>query len=67
MAEFEPLRTGQLVIRRHAPWRRRLLGGGGLILGAMVLYGMYEWGRYSAGHNQLESVIERRGDRKSVV
>jgi outer membrane murein-binding lipoprotein Lpp len=66
MAEFEPLRTGQLVIRRHAPWRRRLLGGGGLILGAMVLYGMYEWGRYSAGHNQLESVIERRGLQSKV-
>jgi hypothetical protein len=66
MAEFEPLRTGQLVIRRHAPWRRRLLVGGGLILGAMVLYGMYEWGRYSAGHNQLESVIERRGLQSKV-
>lgn len=60
MAEFEPLRTGQLVIRRHSPWRRGLLGGGGLILGALLLYGMYEWGRYSAGHNQLQAVMERR-------
>jgi len=60
MAEFEPLRTGQLVIRRHAPWRRGLLGGVGLVLGALVLYGMYEWGRYSAGHNQLEAVMARR-------
>lgn len=66
MAEFEPLRTGQLVIRRHAPWRRRLLGGGGLVLGALVLYGMYEWGRYSAGHNQLEAVMERRGLQSKV-
>lgn len=60
MAEFEPLRTGQLVIRRHAPWRRGLLGGVGLVLGALLLYGMYEWGRYSAGHNQLEAVMARR-------
>lgn len=60
MAEFEPLRTGQLVIRRHSPWRRGLLGGGGLVLGLLLLYGMYEWGRYSAGHNQLQAVIERR-------
>ncbi len=60
MAEFEPLRTGQLVIRRHAPLRRSLLGGGGLLLGALLLYGMYEWGRYSAGHNQLQAVMERR-------
>jgi hypothetical protein len=60
MAEFEPLRTGQLVIRRHAPWRKGLLGGGGLILGLMVLYGMYEWGRYSAGHDQLAAIMERR-------
>ncbi len=60
MAELEPLRTGQLVIRRHAPWRRGLLGSGGLILGALVLYGMYELGRYNAGHNQLAAVMERR-------
>lgn len=60
MAEFESLRTGQLVIRRHAPWRRGLLGGGGMILAALALYGVYEWGRYSAGHNQLASVMERR-------
>ena len=66
MAEFEPLRTGQLVIRRHAPWRKGLLGGGGLVLGALVLYGMYEWGRYNAGHNQLAAVLERRALQSTV-
>ncbi len=60
MGEFEPLRTGQLVIRRHAPWRRRVLGIGGVVIGALLLYGMYEWGRYEAGHNQLAILLERR-------
>jgi len=59
MAEFEPLRTGQLVIRRHAPWRRRLIGWGGLLLAVLVLYGVYEWGRFDAGHNQLAVALQR--------
>ncbi len=60
MAEFEPLRTGQLVIRRHAPWRRRILVCAGAVLATLLLYGVYEWGRYDAGHNQLAAVLERR-------
>lgn len=60
MADFEPLRTGQLVIRRHAPWRRRILAVGGCIAAILLLYGMYEWGRYDAGHNQLATLMERR-------
>ena len=59
MAEFEPIRTGQLVIRREAPWRRRLIGWGGLILAVLLLYGMYEWGRFDAGHNQLAVTLAR--------
>lgn len=60
MAAFEPLRTGQLVIRRHAPWRRRLLLGGSVAAVALLLYGMFEWGRFAAGHNQLAVAMERR-------
>lgn len=60
MAEFEPLRTGQLVIRRHAPWQRRTLAVVALVLAGALLYAMYEWGRYDAGHNQLATVMERR-------
>lgn len=60
MADFEPLRTGQLVIRRHAPWRRRALAIGGCLLAVLLLYGVYEWGRYDAGHNQLATLMERR-------
>jgi len=60
MAEFEPLRTGQLVIRRRVPWRRRTLVVVGTLLAGLLLYGMYEWGRYDAGHNQLATALERR-------
>lgn len=59
MADFEPLRTGQLVIRRHAPWKRPLVIGGFLVA-ALLLYGMFEWGRYNAGHDQLAVLMERR-------
>jgi len=60
MAGNDHLRTGQLVIRRHAPARRAILVTMALVFGALVLYGMFEWGRYDAGHNQAAVLLERR-------
>ena len=54
------MRTGQLVVRYHSPWRRRVLLAA-LILGtAFVLYGMYEWGRFEGGYSKFAEVQRRR-------
>jgi len=60
MAGNEHMRTGQLIIRRHAPLRRSLVLVLLVVVGAVLLYGMYEWGRYEAGHNQVAVLLERR-------
>src|SRR5690242_10608664 len=53
-------RPGQLVVRYHAPWRRRLVLVAS-ILGAIVLiYGTYEWGRFDGGFSVFAMAQERR-------
>ena len=54
------MRTGQLVVRYQSPWRRRglaIVGALGLVL---VLYVIYEWGRFSGGYNKFAEVQRRR-------
>lgn len=59
MAEFVPMRTGRLVVRYHAPWRRRLMGAGGLILGVLLLYLMFELGRFQGGYSKVAELKRR--------
>lgn len=60
MADFAPMRTGQLVVRYHSSWRRRALlivaGIGALLL----LYVMYEWGRFEGGYSKFAEIQRRR-------
>jgi hypothetical protein len=60
MAEFSPMRTGQLVVRYHSSWRRRaaLIGAGFCALA--LLYLMYEWGRFEGGYSKFAEVQRRR-------
>lgn len=60
MAEFSPMRTGQLVVRYHSPRRRGWVIGAVLLL-ALLMYGMYELGRYRGGYNQLAE-LQRRSE-----
>jgi len=54
------MRSGQLVVRYHAPWRRRAvliaLAFGALLL----LYLTYEWGRFEGGYSKFAELQHRR-------
>lgn len=54
------MRTGQLVVRYQSPWRRRGLAIAGVLGGLLVLYVIYEWGRFSGGYNKFAEVQRRR-------
>jgi hypothetical protein len=54
------MRTGQLVVRYQSPWRRRGLAIVGVLGLLLVLYVIYEWGRFSGGYNKFAEVQRRR-------
>jgi hypothetical protein len=47
---------GKLVIRSHAPRRRAVLLGAAAVCALVVLYAMFELGRYDAGFRVVDSV-----------
>jgi hypothetical protein len=54
------MRTGQLVVRYHSSWRRRavlIVGGVAVVL---LLYVMYEWGRFEGGYSKFAEIQHRR-------
>lgn len=60
MGELAPIRPGQLVVRYHAPWRRRLMIAGAVVGGIVLIYGTYEWGRFDGGYSVFAMAQERR-------
>ena len=54
------MRTGQLVVRYQSPWRRRGLAIVGLLGGVLLLYVIYEWGRFAGGYSKFAEVQRRR-------
>ena len=60
MADMSAMRTGRLVVRYHAPWRRRSTLVIGIALGLLILYIAYEWGRFEGGYSKLAEVQRRR-------
>lgn len=54
------MRTGRLVVRYQSPWRRRSVLIGALLAALVMMYGMYEWGRFEAGYSKLAEVQHRR-------
>ena len=53
------MRTGALVVRYNAPWRRRSTLVIGVIVGLLILYIAYEWGRSQGGYSKLAELQRR--------
>jgi hypothetical protein len=60
MADFAPMRTGQLVVRYNSSWRRRTALIGAALVAVALLYVMYEWGRFEGGYSKFAEVQRRR-------
>jgi hypothetical protein len=60
MADSAPMRTGRLVVRYHSPWRGRWLVVAGVLGGLLLLYLMYEWGRFEGGYSKFAEIQRRR-------
>src|SRR5437868_2617440 len=60
MADMGSLRTGQFVVRSRPPWQRRLIIAGGLVGALLLLYIVYEWGRFDGGYSKFAEIQRRR-------
>src|SRR5690606_18765681 len=60
MADHASLRTGRLVVRYHAPWRRRAIAVGSIVGLVVLVLGACEFGRYRSGYNKLAEIQLRR-------
>jgi hypothetical protein len=61
MTDFGAMRTGRLVVRYQAPWRRPLVVCAAVLVAALVLYLIYEWGRAAGGFSKVAELQQRRG------
>jgi hypothetical protein len=55
----DTIRSRSLIVRVHAPWRRVALIAAFVLIGLLVLYVVYEWGRYDAGYDRLAVAQQR--------
>jgi len=60
MADSSAMRTGRMVVRYHSPWRRRSVLVAALFAGLILLYGIYELGRYRGGFSKVAEIQQRR-------
>jgi hypothetical protein len=60
MPDIASRRTGQLVVRYQPSWRRRMLATGGALGALLLLYFMYEWGRFEGGYSKFAEIQRRR-------
>lgn len=60
MADFGALRTGQFIVRYRPPWQRRLLVVAAILGAILLLYAMYEWGRFDGGYSKFAEIQQRR-------
>jgi len=60
MADPSAMRTGRLVVRYHSPWRRRSVVIAAAIGSLLLLYGVYEWGRFQGGYSKFAEIQHRR-------
>jgi hypothetical protein len=60
MSDMSMMRTGRLVVRYHAPWRRRSTYVIGIITAILVIYIAYEWGRFEGGYSKFAELQRRR-------
>ena len=55
----QTIRSRSLVVRAYVPWRRTVLIAVLALLAVLVLYVVYEWGRYDAGYDRLAVAQQR--------
>jgi hypothetical protein len=60
MADSSAMRTGRMVVRYHSPWRRRWVLVAAALVGIILIYGVYEWGRFQGGYSRFAEVQHRR-------
>jgi len=60
MTDPGSLKTGRFVVRSRPLWQRRLLIGGSLLGVVLLLYLVYEWGRFDGGYNKFAEIQRRR-------
>jgi hypothetical protein len=60
MVDHASLRTGRLVVRYDAPWRRRAFAIGALVVLAVLVVCAFELGRYRGGYSKLAELKHRR-------
>lgn len=60
MADFGALRAGQFIVRYRPPWQRRLFIVMAVAGTALILYVMYEWGRFEGGYSKFAEIQRRR-------
>ena len=60
MADSNAMRTGRMVVRYHSPWRRRSVLVAFVLAGIILLYGIYEWGRFQGGYSKFAEIQQRR-------
>jgi len=60
MTDSSAMRTGRLVVRYHSPWRRRSVLIGAIVAAIVVMYGVYEWGRFEGGYSKFAELQHRR-------
>jgi hypothetical protein len=60
MTDFGAMRTGRLVVRYQAPWRRPLVVCAAALVAGLLLYLIYEWGRAAGGFSKVAELQERR-------
>lgn len=60
MADSGALRTGQFIVRYRPPWQRRLFVVIGIVGAVLILYVMYEWGRFEGGYSKFAEIQHRR-------
>jgi len=60
MGDNAPFKTGRMVVRYHAPWRRRAMLAGAIVGAILAVYGTYEFGRFDGGYNVVAMAQERR-------
>lgn len=60
MSDMSAMRTGRLVVRYHAPWRRRSTYALAALAAILLIYIAYEWGRFDGGYSKFAEVQRRR-------
>jgi hypothetical protein len=60
MTDFGAMRTGRLVVRYRAPWRRPSIVCASALVAVLIFYLIFEWGRAAGGFSKVAELQQRR-------